>query len=130
MLLNHFPAFGMGCTTTTLSFSSTFTIVKPIQNQVGVALWTGSTGIEIAGAGTSYGPTGFTTVGGVTQTFNFMNSNGSSLLLVANGSGLPIFNTILAPISFAGAPQLWLTCGTTNLSVRITYFINDAFNNQ
>lgn len=133
MLINFPGCHGMGMTNITISsaiFGTTFVLIPPVKNQVGVALWVGTTGIEIAGAGMSYGPQGFTLIGGVTNTLNFMNANGSSLKLVANGNGLPLFNAMFAPISFAGAPQLWLTAGTTNLTVRVTYLYNDAFSNQ
>lgn len=131
MIQNTIAAYGMQCTNIIANFASaTFTIISPMKGQCGVALWSGSTGLEVAGAGMSYGPTSITVINGVTSTLSFMNSNGSSLLLVANGNGLPIYNTILAPISFAGAPQLWLTAGSTNLSVRVTYFLNDALINQ
>lgn len=131
MIQNTFQAYAMGMTTVVpVVVAPTFTVIAPIKGQVGIALWTGSTGIEIAGAGMSYGAQSFTLINGVTQTLQFMNSNGSSLLLAPNGSGLPIFNTILAPISFAGAPQLWLTAAAVSLAVRVTYFFNDAFQNQ
>lgn len=130
MLQNFGQCYGMACTLINVSFGSTFTIIPPIKGQLGVALWTGSTGLEIAGGGASYGPTSITLINGVTSTLTFMNSNGSSLNLSPNGSGLPIFNTILAPISFAGAPNLWLTSGTTNLSVRVAWLLSDAFINQ
>jgi hypothetical protein len=130
MLQNWGPCFGAMCTLINVSFGVTFTIIPAIKNQLGIALWTGSTGLEIAGAGASYGPTSITLINGVTSTLSFMNSNGSSLQLAPNGSGLPIFNTIAAPISFAGAPNLWLTSGSTNLSVRVAWFLNDASQNS
>lgn len=130
MIQNFGPCYGMMCTLINLSFASTFTIIPAIKNQLGVALWVGTTGVEIAGAGASYGPTSITLINGVTSTLSFMNSNGSSLQLAPNGSGLPIFNTISEPMSFAGAPPLWLTTSTTALSVRVSWFLNDAFNNS
>jgi hypothetical protein len=130
MLQNWGPCYGIQCTLINLTYASTFTIIPPVKNQLGIALWTGTTGIEIAGAGASYGPTSITLINGVTSTLSFMNSNGSSLQLAPNGSGLPIFNTIAEPMTFAGAPNLWLTASTTNLSVRVSWFLNDAFNNQ
>ena len=131
MIQNTFAAYGMRCTNITANFAAaTFTIITPQPNQCGLALWVGTTGIEISGAGMSYGPAGgLTTVNGVTTALNFLNSNGSSLLLVANGNGMPLFNTILTPMTFMGSPQLWLTAGSTNLSVRVTYFLNDALSN-
>lgn len=131
MLMNTMPAYGIGCTTVTVGFgTSTFTVVKAITNQIGVALFSGSTGIEIAGAGVSYATQAFTLINSVTTVLTYMNSNGSSLLLVANGKGMAIWNTILHPVSFAGAPQLWLSAGSTNLTCQITYLYNDAFSNQ
>lgn len=133
MLQNFGPCFGVGSSLFTFgvtAFGQTFTIINPIKNQIGLALWTGTTGIEIAGGGISYGPSSITLISGVTTTLTFMNSNGSSLLLVGNGSGLPIWNGMFAPISIAGAPMLWMTAGTTALSMRVTYFFNDGFNNQ
>lgn len=133
MIQNFPPCYAMGMTSFTVGFTTTgtaYTIVAPVKGQIGVALWSGSTGIEVGGAGISYGPTSITLINGVTTTLTFMNSNGSSLLLVSNGNGLPIYNTVLAPISFAGAPQLWLSAGSTALSCRVTYFFNDAFQNQ
>lgn len=128
MLLNFPNCQAMGMTTMTPTFgASTFNIIASIKNQIGVALWSGSTGIEVAGAGLSFATQAFTLISGVTKTLNFANqTNGSSLLLAGNGSGLPVFNANLLPIAFAGSPQLWISCGTTNLSLRITYFLNDA----
>lgn len=131
MLLNTFPMYAAQCTNITANFaSSTFTIITPQKNQCGLALWVGTTGLEISGAGASYGPTSITLINGVTSTLQFMNSNGSSLQLVANGNGMPLYNTILTPTTISGAPYLWLTAGSTNLSVRVTYFFNDAFPNS
>ena len=131
MIQNTFPCFAMSCTTLTIGSSVAFTVIPAQKNQCGLALWIGTTGLEVGGAGVSYGPAGgFTLANGVTTALNFMNSNGSSLQLVTNGSGLPIFNTILAPISFAGAPQLWLTTNGTTLQPRITFFLNDPAGNQ
>lgn len=133
MLQNWGPCFGVQCTLITFSptnYAATFLIVPPVKNQLGIAFWTGVTGIEIAGAGSSYGPTSITLISGVTTTLSFMNSNGSSLQLAPNGSGLPIFNTISAPMTFAGAPNFWMTCSTTNLSMRVSWFLNDAFSNS
>jgi hypothetical protein len=117
----------MGCSTVVLGYSSTavYTQIPPIKNQIGIMLWSGTTGIEIAGAGVSYGTTSYTLISGVSTNLSFMNANGSSLILATNGNGIPVFNTILEPLVISGAPNLWMSAGTTNLTLRFAYLQND-----
>lgn len=131
MLMNFPNCQAAGCTTITVATgASNFSVIPALKGQIGVALWVGTTGIELSGAGVSYGPAGgFTVFQGVTTALNFMNSNGSSVMLVGNGFGLPVFNTISEPMAFAGAPQLWLNASAVSLACRITYFFNDSFLN-
>ena len=133
MLANFPNCQAIGCTSLTVTnaqFAATFIPIVPIKGQIGILLYAGTTGLEVAGAGISYGPQSYTLIGGVTQTLTFMNSNGSSLNLAANGNGMPIFNALFEPLAFAGAPYIWLTAGTTALNCRISYIFNDGFLNQ
>lgn len=114
---------------TTFSPGTTFDIA-PVKGQIGIHLYSGSTGIEIAGAGQSYATQGFTVVGGVTSTFNYINQTGSSIILAANGKGIPIFNTNLDGKSVAGGIHLWGTASGTSLLLTLAFFSNDAFPNN
>jgi hypothetical protein len=127
MLLNNGNCFAMGVTVLTVP-SGSFVPILPIKNQIGVALWTGSTGIELAGGGASYAPStsSFTLIGGVTYGINFMNSNGSSLQLATNGNGLPIYNTILAPMTIMGGGPFWVSAAVST-TLRVAYLGNDPF---
>jgi len=134
--------FQMGaqaCSVTTITLasgSSTFFPILPIKNQCGIAFWcsNGTSAIlEIAGGGISYAGSGYTLVGGVTTLYNVMNGNGSSIGLVANGSGFPICrdtNSGTWPASgyLPGAPALWLSAGNS-FQLKVIYFTNDAFAN-
>jgi hypothetical protein len=127
----NFPGMqGMGVTTFQSTNSTSFMYIANVKNQIGMAIFTGTSGIEVAGIGVSYGPQSFTLINGVTQTLTFMNSNGSSLLLAINGAGLPVFNTVLEPTSiFTGAP-VWLSSRANGLTITVAYATSDAFGNQ
>jgi hypothetical protein len=129
-LLNFPNCRAMGITTfSPVTGASNFTVIPPLKSQVGIFFYSGSTGIEIAGMGTSYAPAGATLVNGVTMTFNNLNSNGSSLQLVANGKGLPIFVTTLDGRAFAGQPTTWISASGASLLLTVGFIYNDEFSN-
>ena len=130
MHINFPMSQGLGVTTFQTANGTSFTYIANIRNQIGVAIFSGTSGIEIAGIGVSYGPSSITLINGVTTTLTFMNSNGSSLLLAPNGSGLPVFNTILEPLSFFTGAPIWLSQRANSLTVTVAYFTSDAFGNQ
>ena len=129
-------AQAVSVTTITLaSGSSTFFPIVPIKGQIGLALQCVnglSAGLEIAGGGASYQGAGYTTVSGVTVAYNLMNANGSSIGLVANGSGFGICrDSQMWPASgfLPGSPYLWLSAGAS-YQLKAIYFLSDAFLNQ
>ena len=108
---------------TMASGASSFYPIVPILNQVGICFeQVGiSGGIEIASGGQSYAPASAGT------SFNYINSNGSSLGLKANGSGFPICQQAgVFPSSgyIPGAPFLWLSAGNSCI-LNIGYWTND-----
>ena len=115
------------------SGASVFWPIMPIKNQVGLAIQCASglsAILEISGGGISYAPAGYTLVAGVTTQFNNLNANGSSIGLVANGSGFPICRdtgTLQWPATgfLPGAPALWLSTGNS-FQVKVCYFTNEA----
>src|SRR5271165_2413375 len=121
---------GFGLTTIQSANSGSFMYIANLKNQIGLAIFAGTSGIEIAGMGTSYGPTSITLINGVTTTLTFMNSNGSSLLLAPNGSGLPVFNTTLQPLSFFTGAPLWMSARANGLTITIAYALSDYASNQ
>jgi len=128
-ILNFANAYALGVTVVNVPSATTIALT-PKLGQMGWVLWAGTTGIELAGAGQSYAPaaSSFTLIGGVTYSINFMNSNGSSLQLAANGSGIPIWNGVFEPMSIMGAAPLWITSAAGG-SLRVGYLGNDAFLN-
>ena len=133
-----FAAMALSFTTITLaSGSSTFFPILPIKNQVGLAIYCANgltAGLEISGGGISYAPAGYTLVAGVTTAFNQMNANGSSIGLVANGTGFPICRdtgTQMWPATgfLPGAPAMWLSAGAS-YTCKVCYFTNEAQPNQ
>jgi len=131
MLLNFPNCQSIGVTTfSPAAGASVFNFIKPVPGQIAIGLYSGSTGIEIAGGGASYAGAGYTTIAGVTYAYHPMNSNGSSsLILAANGNGQPIFNTILSPMVISGGVPLWLSAANASLLLTLTFFGNDAYQN-
>lgn len=106
--------------------ASIFTPIVPIQNQVGLAFYAvGVSGkIEISGGGQSYAPAGVS--------FNFINANGSSIGLKANGTGFPVCEqaNVWPPQGYVpGAPYLWLSAGFSCI-LNILYYTNNERPNQ
>lgn len=138
MGVNSFDCRAVSATTITLAAgTSTFFPILPIKGQIGLAIYCANgltAGLEINGGGMSYAPAGYTLVAGVTTAFNLLNANGSSIGLVANGSGFPICrdsNTQIWPQQgyLPGAPALWLSAGAS-YTCKVMYFLNDAHLNQ
>lgn len=126
----NFPGMqGIGITTFQTANGTSFTFIANVKNQIGMAIFSGTSGIEIAGMGASYGSTSTTLINGVTTVLQFMNSNGSSLQLAANGNGLPVFNVNLEPLSIFGGAPVWLSSRANSLTVTIAYCTSDAFSN-
>lgn len=115
---------------TTFSPGTTF-FIAPTKGQIGIHFYSGSTGIEISGAGASYGAaaTAVTLLYGVTTFMTFVNSNGSSLILAANGKGLPVYNTTLDGKTIVGGAPIWGTASGASLLLTVAIFSNDAFPN-
>jgi hypothetical protein len=126
-ILNLQPAQFLGVTT--FSPGTTFDIA-PVKGQVGWYLYSGSTGVEIAAFGQSYATQGFTVVAGVTTTFTYINSTGSSIMLAPNGKGIPVFNTTLDGKAINGGGHLWGTAASASLLLTVGFFCNDAFPNN
>lgn len=109
--------------------ASIFTPILPIRNQVGIAFHMPggiSSAIEIAGGGASYAANG--------TSFNYINANGSSIGLKANGSGFPLAIATGAQVFpnngyMPGAPYLWLSAGFSCV-LNVIYYTNNAFPNQ
>lgn len=130
-LLNFPDVRAMGVTTfSPVTGASNFTVIPPLKSQIGLILYSGSTGIEIAGMGVSYATAGVTTLAnGNTLTINNMNSGGSSLQLVTNGKGFPVYVTTLDGRAFAGRPQVWISAASASLLLTAAFVYNDEFSN-
>lgn len=127
-----FPGMqALSVTTIATANSGSWMIIPNIKNQMGLALFCGTSGIEIGAIGVSYQAAGSVTViSGITTTLNFMNANGASLAIAPNGSGVPIYNTYLEPLSFYTGSPVWVTARANSLTLTIAFLGSDGFGNQ
>ena len=127
----NFPGLqGFGVTTFQSTNAGSFMVVANIKGQLGVALYSGTTGVEVAGMGVSYGAQSYTLINGVTNNLTFMSSNGSSLQLAPNGNGLPIFNGLFEPLSFQTGAPVWLSASANGKTITVAYALSDSQINQ